>query len=100
MQITYTGRNIEITEALRSYAEEKLKRKSKHSDQIMSIHFIFLIESTSSKEQQQVAEAVVSLRGKTVNATAASEDMYKSIDLVLDKVDRQLIKYRDKLKSL
>jgi putative sigma-54 modulation protein len=93
MQIQMTGQNTEVTPALRSYAEKKLKRINAMADKITHIHLTFHVEKVN-----QVAEANVNLPGTQLHATASSEDMYESIDKLIDKISRQLSKYKEKIK--
>ncbi|MBA2655744.1 MAG: ribosome-associated translation inhibitor RaiA [Tatlockia sp.] len=94
MQINFTGHNVEVTSALRAYAEEKLTKLEKHFDKITSIHVVFDIEKLS-----QVAEASIMIAKAELHARSSSEDMYASIDDLVDKLDRQLIKHKEKIQS-
>lgn len=91
MQITYTGHHVEITPALRAYAAEKLEKLQHHSDHITSIHVVFTLEKL-----MQIAEATVQVAKGEVHARSESDDMYAAIDSLLDKLDRQLIKHKEK----
>lgn len=91
MQIQMTGKNTEITPALRSYAEKKLKRINTMVDKITHLHLTFHVEKLN-----QVAEANINLPGTQIHASATSEDMYESIDKLVDKINRQLSKYKEK----
>lgn len=92
MQIQMTGQNTEVTDAIRSYAEKKLKRINAMVDKINHIHLTFHVEKLN-----QIAEANISLPGAQLHAEASSEDMYESIDKLIDKLSRQLSKYKEKL---
>jgi putative sigma-54 modulation protein len=94
MQINFTGHNIEVTPALRSYAQDKLNKLEKHFDKITSIHVIFDVEKLS-----QVVEASVMIAKGELYARSESEDMYASIDSLIDKLDRQLIKHKEKIRD-
>ncbi len=91
MQIQMTGQNTEITPALRSYAEKKLKRINSLVDKITHLHLTFHVEKLN-----QIAEANINLPGTQIHASATSEDMYESIDKLVDKINRQLSKYKEK----
>lgn len=91
MQIQMTGQNTEITPALRNYAEKKMKRINTMADKITHLHLTFHVEKLN-----QIAEANVSLPGAQIHASATSEDMYESIDKLVDKISRQLSKYKEK----
>ncbi|HZY30662.1 MAG TPA: ribosome-associated translation inhibitor RaiA [Candidatus Methylomirabilis sp.] len=92
MQITVTGRNLEITEALRRYAEEKVARLQKFVDQITSAHVILLIE-----KYRQIAEVTLRVRDLTIRGEESSDDLYCAIDLVADKIERQILRYKEKI---
>lgn len=94
MQINFTGHNIEITPALRSYAEDKLNKLEKHFDKINSIHVIFDVEKLT-----QIVEASIKVTKGELHARSESEDMYASIDALIDKLDRQLIKHKEKIQK-
>ncbi|ARG98197.1 ribosome hibernation-promoting factor, HPF/YfiA family [Legionella micdadei] len=94
MQINFTGHNIEITPALRSYAEDKLNKLEKHFDKITSIHVIFDVQKLN-----QIVEASIMVAKGELHARSESEDMYASIDALIDKLDRQLIKHKEKLQN-
>ncbi len=95
MNIHFTGRHMEVTDAIRTYATEKFDRIYRHYDKITSIQVIFSVE----KVAQQV-EAVLHIPGgEQIHAHSESEDMYTSIDLLADKIDSQVRKYKDKQKD-
>jgi putative sigma-54 modulation protein len=91
MQVSVSGHHIEVTDALRNYAETKLERLERHFDQITNIHVILSVE-----KQRQKAEATIRVSGGEIYADAESEDLYAAIDLMTDKLDRQLIKKKEK----
>ncbi|CAM4461257.1 MAG: Ribosome hibernation promoting factor [Legionellaceae bacterium] len=92
MNVTFTGRHIEVTDALRAYATEKLERLCRHYDKITSIHVIFDIEKLIQR-----AEATIHVpHGGIIHAQADSQDMYNSIDDLFDKLERQVAKHRQK----
>ncbi|MGR6035080.1 MAG: ribosome hibernation-promoting factor, HPF/YfiA family [Candidatus Nitrosoglobus sp.] len=92
MQINITGHHVEVTQALRSYVENKCQRLGRHFDQVANIHVVLSIE-----KMRQKAEATLHLSGANVFASAEEEDMYAAIDDLVDKLDRQIKKHRDKL---
>lgn len=89
--IQYTGHKFEVTPTLRDFAENKFQRLQKHADRITSIHVIFNVDKLL-----QIAEAKVHVPGTEVYARAESEDMYKTVDLLLDKLISQLDKIKGK----
>lgn len=92
MQISFTGHQLEVTDALRQYAEEKLERLERHYDRITNIHVTLSVEKLS-----HIAEATINIPGNSLHATSESNgDMYAAIDALSDKLDRQLKKHKDK----
>ena len=94
MQIHLTGHNVEITPSLRAYTEEKLNKLERHFDRISTIHVILDVEKLD-----QIAEATATVARGEVHAHAISEDMYASIDALVDKLDRQIIKHKEKIQD-
>lgn len=91
MQVNITGLHLEVTDALRDYLEEKFERLERHFDRIIAIQVVLQVEKLKQK-----AEATLHVAGREVVANAEHEDMYASIDLLVDKLDRQLIKHKEK----
>lgn len=94
MQLTLTGHHIDITPALRDFVENKLGRLERHFDSVTDVHCILTIEKLLHK-----AEATAHLAGTTIYADATEEDMYAAIDGLIDKLDRQVKKFKEKLKD-
>jgi putative sigma-54 modulation protein len=91
MQITISGHHVEVTPALREYVLTKFERLQRHFDQITNTDVKLIVEKLVQK-----AEATIHVSGADIFATADSEDMYSAIDLLADKLDRQLIKHKEK----
>jgi len=94
MQLSVTGHHIELTDALRSYVEEKIKKIERHFDHVTNVHVILSVE-----RHQQKAEATVHVSGADVFAYDVKDDMYAAIDGLIDKLDRQIIKHKEKLQK-
>ncbi len=94
MQLSVTGHHIELTDALRQYVEEKIKRIERHFDHVTNVHVILSVE-----RHQQKAEATVHVSGADVFADAVEDDMYAAIDALADKLDRQIIKHKEKVQK-
>ena len=92
MQINLTGHHIEITPALRDYVNDKLERIERHFENVTSVHVILSVEKLRHK-----AEATIHVAGNDIYADAIEEDMYASIDGLVDKIDRQIKKHKEKL---
>jgi putative sigma-54 modulation protein len=91
MQITISGHHVEVTEPLRAYVLSKIERLQRHSEQITKTEVTLVVEKLIQK-----AEATIHVAGADIFANAESEDMYAAIDLLADKLDRQLIKHKEK----
>lgn len=92
MQINLTGRNVEITKSLKDYVDSKFSRLERHFDHINNVHVILNVDKL-----QQTAEAKIHLNGGEVFAASGHSDMYAAIDGLIDKLDRQVIKHKEKL---
>ncbi|QBQ54122.1 ribosome-associated translation inhibitor RaiA [Nitrosococcus wardiae] len=92
MQVNITGHHVEITQALRNYVENKCERLERHFDQLTNIHVVLSVEKTRQK-----AEATLHVSKANVFASSEDEDMYTAIDDLVDKLDRQIKKHREKL---
>ena len=91
MQISLTGHHVEITESLREYVQGKFSKLERHFDQIHNVHVVLNVEKL-----QQKAEAKINLNGAEIFAMSESTDMYAAIDALIDKLDRQVIKHKEK----
>ena len=91
MQMTISGHHLEITDPMRDYITTKFSKVERHYEQITSITVILTVEKLIQK-----AEATVHVSGGDLFALAEHEDMYAAIDALSDKLDRQLIKYKEK----
>jgi len=94
MQITISGHHLEVTDSLKDYVTTKLERLSHHHDRITSLHVILSVDKLEQK-----AEATLHVSGKDIFADAVNEDLYTAIDSLADKLDRQLIKHKEKMRS-
>ena len=92
MQINITGHHVDVSPALRAYVTEKMQKLTRHFDQVNSINVILNVEKL-----QQQAEATVNAGGRTIFATETAMDMYASIDGLIDKLDRQVRRYKDRI---
>ncbi len=94
MQVNLTGHHVDITDALRAYVDEKIARLERHFDHVTNVHVILSVEKLVQK-----AEATVHVAGADVFADSTHSDMYAAIDGLIDKLDRQVIRHKEKLKS-
>ena len=94
MQISLSGHHVEITDSLRNYVHEKIERLDRHFDQALDIHVVLTVEKLRHK-----AEATMHVSGGNLHADDVQEDMYAAIDGLVDKLDRQGKKHKEKMKS-
>jgi len=94
MQLSLTGHHVDITDALKNYVDNKFERLERHFDNVTNVHVILSVE-----KMRQKAEATMHVNGANVFADSVHEDMYAAIDVLTDKLDRQVIKHKEKMKS-
>ena len=94
MRLSVKGRNLEVTDALRRYAEEKVQRLTKYLEQIVTAHVVLAIE-----KHRQIAEVTLRVRDLTIRAEESTDDLYSSIDLVAEKLERQILRYKERILS-
>lgn len=97
MRIIVNGRNIHLTDAIKTYVTEKFSRLEHHYDFIHEIHVFLGVEKNPSISNNQLAEATVHVNGAVVRVEESSDSLYASIDKLVDKVDRSLNKHKTKL---
>jgi len=91
MQINLTGHHVEVTPALRDYVVSKLERLERHFDHVTQVHVVLMVE----KLRHQI-EANLNLNGVQIFAKEESESMYAAIDALADKLDRQIMRHKEK----
>ena len=91
MKIDVTGHHVDVTDALRGYVDEKFQRLERHFDNVGDVHVILTVEKNARK-----AEATLAVSGARLFAEATSEEMYAAIDALIDKLDRQVVKHKEK----
>ena len=94
MQLNISGHHLEISDAIHAYVTSKLERLELHNDRITSVSVILSVEKLVQK-----AEATVHASGSEIFAHSEHEDLYAAIDSLADKLDRQLIKRKEKLRG-
>lgn len=92
MQINLTGHHFEVTPALKEYVTTKLQRLERHFDHVTNAHVVLSVEKL-----RQTAEATVHVTGGNLHAEAHDGDMYAAIDALIDKLDRQIKRHKEKL---
>lgn len=91
MHINLTGHHVDITDALRDYVNTKFERLERHFDNVVNVHVIL-----SVAKLEQKAEATIQVCGATLHADMVHEDMYAAIDGLVDRLDRQVVKHKEK----
>jgi putative sigma-54 modulation protein len=91
MQINLTGHHVEVTDALKGYVDSKFERLARHVDHVINAHVILSVEKLAQK-----AEATLHVNGGSVFADSVHEDMYAAIDTLIDKLDRQVLRHKEK----
>src|SRR5438105_3610014 len=91
MNLNLTGHHIEITPAIRDYVTAKLVRINRHFDHVIDVNVIMTVEKLDQK-----IEANVHLSGKDIHVTAHDGDMYAAIDVLIDRLDRQVIRHKER----
>ena len=92
MQLNLSGQHVDLTPALRDYVRSKLDRLEKHFDHVTNVHVVLSVE-----KQTQRADASVNVARGQLHANAESSDMYAAIDSLIDKLDRQILRHKEKL---
>src|SRR5262245_64126886 len=96
MQLHVKGKNVEVSESIRLYAEEKLQKLDRQLHELTQVELELRVEKNPSISANQVAEATIWTKGPTLRAREASGDMKASIDQLTEKLLRQVKHYRDK----
>lgn len=91
MNLQITGHHLEVTSALRDYLQSKLARVSSHFDHVIDVKVTLSVEKL-----QQKVEVTVHVPGNDLHAECADENMYSAIDMLADKLDRQVLKHKEK----
>lgn len=91
MNLNVSGHHIEVTPALRSYVQTKLDRITRHFDHVIDAHVILSVDKLKQK-----AEVTLHVRGKDLHCASEEDDLYAAIDLMTDKLDRQVLKHKGK----
>lgn len=91
MNLHLTGHQLPITPAIRQYLDSKLQRITHHFDQVIDVSVILSVEKLEQK-----VEATVHVRGRDIFCESSADDMYAAIDVLVDRLDRTIIKHKEK----
>ena len=92
MQLSISGHHVDVSDPLRDYVTGKLTKLERHYDHITNLHVVLSVEKLNQK-----AEATAHVSGAELFADAVADDLYAAIDMLLDKLDRQVIKHKEKV---
>lgn len=99
MNVKISGHHLDVTPALREYVLTKLERVTRHFDQVVDINVLLSVEKLKEKERRQKAEVTLHVKGRDIFVEQAHEDMYAAIDQLMDKLDRQVCRHKDRLQD-
>ena len=94
MNLLIHGNHVEVTPALRDYVQVKLTRVERHFDQVIEANVQLTVEKL-----RQRAEITLRLRGNNIHVESVDDDMYAAIDMLVDKLDRQVLRHKDRIKD-
>jgi putative sigma-54 modulation protein len=99
MNLKISGHHLEVTPALREYVVTKLDKVLRHFDQVIDGNVVLSVDNHKEKEKRQKVEINLHLKGKDIFIESADGDLYAAIDLMVDKLDRQVIRHKDRLQE-
>ena len=94
MNLNLTGIHLDVTPAIRAYVVAKLQRVTRHFDHVIDVNVVLSVDKLRQK-----IEANVHVRGREIHAESTEPDMYAAIDALADKLDRQVVKHKEKLSA-
>jgi putative sigma-54 modulation protein len=94
MNLTVSGHHVAVTPPLRTYLQSKLERVTRHFDHVIDVNVVLIVEKLRQK-----AEVTVHVRGKDIFVEAGDTDLYAAIDALAHKLDRKVLRYKDRLKA-
>jgi putative sigma-54 modulation protein len=94
MNLLIHGNHVEVTPALRDYVQGKLNRVERHFDQVIDANVQLTVEKL-----RQRAEITLRMRGNNIHVESVDDDMYAAIDMLIDKLDRQVLRHKDRIKD-
>ncbi len=99
MNLAISGHHLEVTPALREYVRTKLDRVTRHFEQVVDVTVLLSVEKQKEKDRRQKAEVNLHVKGKDIFVETAHEDLYAAIDQLMDKLDRQVCRHKDRLQN-
>ena len=92
MQISISGHHVDITDSMHNYVSEKVEKIVRHFDHVTNTNVILQVE-----KKRHMAEATINTKGAMIHASSTCDDMYAAIDSMVSKLDRQVLKHKEKL---
>lgn len=99
MNLKISGHHLEVTPALRDYVVAKLERVLRHSDQVIDGTVLLAVDNHKEKDKRQKVEVNLHLKGKDIFVESANGDLYAAIDMLIDKLDRQVLRHKDRVQG-
>ncbi len=99
MNLTISGHHLEVTPALRAYVTSKMDRIKRHFDQVVDVKVLLSVENMKEKDLRQKAECNIHIKGVDLFAESTHEDLYAAVDDLVDKLDRQVVKHKDRVQK-
>jgi putative sigma-54 modulation protein len=99
MNLTISGHHLEVTPSLRNYVTTKLDRIKRHFDQVVDVKVLLTVEKQTEKELRQRAECNIHVKGTDMFAESSHSDLYAAVDELVDKLDRQVVRHKDRIQS-
>lgn len=96
MKIIISGKQLKVTDAIKSYTEEKIGKIAKYTDAITEVDVVLSVTNTKSEGNIHIADGLVYASGTKIKVTTESHDLYAAIDELSDKLERQVRKYKEK----
>ena len=99
MNLTISGHHLEVTPPLRAYVEHKLDRVTRHFDQVVDVSMLLTVDNQREKDRRQRAEVTLHVKGRDIFVEQADQDLYAAIDQLMDKLDRQVMRHKDRVQN-
>ena len=99
MNLNISGHHLDVTPALRTYVVTKLDRVTRHFDQVVDVNVLLSVEKLTEKDKRQKAEVTLHVKGRDIFVEQAHEDLYAAIDQLMDKLDRQVVRHKDRVQE-
>jgi len=99
MNLTISGHHLDVTPALRGYVTSKLERVTRHYEDVVDVKVILTVENQKEKQLRQRAECSIHVKGNEMFAESAHADLYAAVDELMDKLDRQVVRHKDRIQN-